>query len=374
MGEWLDRLFDGSDFPARWHCGNWSEALGWLHVLSDVAIFGAYIAIPVVLGVFLTRRKDIPFPRVLWLFVAFICSCGVGHLVEAIIFWHPIYRFSGLIKFTTAVVSWVTVGAVVYAVPNALRLRSPEALEREVVKRTEELAARARELQRANRELDEFASVASHDLRTPLDGIRRLAGWILIDNDGKLPQASAKHLRQMQQRVDRLGNLLDALLEYARAGRDASYAEDVNVRDMVSDVVAVLAPAAGFDIRTVGAASTVYIQPGPLRQVLLNLINNAIKHHDRDAGSVTVSCRNIDGTAEFVVSDDGPGIDAEFHDQVFGLFERLRPSDEVEGSGMGLALVKRIVERHGGTIRLQSTAGRGASFSFTWPLPVSGAS
>lgn len=366
MHEFFAKLFDGSDFPARWHCGNWTEPLGWLHVLSDVAIFLAYLAIPVVLAFFIIRRKDIPFPRLLWLFVAFICSCGFGHLVEPIIFWHPIYRFSGLIKLTTAIVSWITVGAAVYTIPYALRLRSPEALEREVERRTAELAERARELEALNRELDDFVSAASHDLRTPLDGVRTLAGFILEDNADKLPEKSQRHLHQMQQRVDRLTRLLDDLLHYSRAGGDdGSSAVDVAV--LVDDLRTLLHPPDGFQIVAEGELPRLHTNRTPLVQVLQNLVDNAIKHHDRDQGRIAVGCTEVAGAWEFSVTDDGPGIEPEYHEQVFRLFERLRPKDEVEGSGMGLALVKKLVERQGGTIRLESSGGRGTTFRFTWP-------
>lgn len=118
----LTRLFDTSGFPARWHCGVWSDELGWLHICSDLAIWGAYTAIPCVLAFFILRRKDVPFPRILWLFVAFIFACGTTHLISAIIFWQPVYRLDGVVKFLTAVVSWGTVVALVQITPKALHL------------------------------------------------------------------------------------------------------------------------------------------------------------------------------------------------------------------------------------------------------------
>jgi branched-subunit amino acid ABC-type transport system permease component len=121
MANVIAELFDTTGFPARWHCGIWSDALGWLHIGSDVAIFGAYIAIPVVLAYFVVRKPDIPFPKIFWLFVAFIFSCGLGHLLEAIIFWHPVYRLAGVVKLVTAIVSWGTVVALVFVVPLALK-------------------------------------------------------------------------------------------------------------------------------------------------------------------------------------------------------------------------------------------------------------
>jgi len=137
-------LFDTEGFPPRWNCGSAWHAepwQGWLHILSDLAIWSAYFTIPGILVYFAARKKDLPFKAVFLLFGAFILACGTTHLMDATIFWWPAYRLSGLIKFITAVVSWSTVFALIPNVPKVLRMRTPEALEREVSERTRELAA-----------------------------------------------------------------------------------------------------------------------------------------------------------------------------------------------------------------------------------------
>ncbi|MBI2826310.1 MAG: PAS domain S-box protein [Planctomycetia bacterium] len=140
----LTQLLDTDGFMPRWYCGDWSSALGWLHITSDVAIWGAYTAIPMVLIYFVLNRRDVPFYRIFWLFGAFILACGTGHLIEAVIFWHPVYRLSGAVKLITAVVSWGTVVALIPVIPKALGLpgiaRLNDALRKEVEdrKRTEQ--------------------------------------------------------------------------------------------------------------------------------------------------------------------------------------------------------------------------------------------
>ena len=124
MIEFFSKLFDTSDYPPRWQCGNWSSGEGWLHIISDFATFGAYMAIPCVLVWLLYRRTDVIFPKVFWLFAAFIFSCGSMHAIEAIIFWHPLYRFSGIVKAVTAIVSWACVIATIKFAPTAIRLPS----------------------------------------------------------------------------------------------------------------------------------------------------------------------------------------------------------------------------------------------------------
>ncbi len=167
MIEFFSKLLDTSDFPARWHCGRWTAAHGWLHVISDLAVWGAYTAIPCVLIFFILRRKDAPFPRVFWLFGAFILACGSGHLVEASIFWWPAYRLSGLVKLLTAIVSWATVLVLIRVWPDALKLpglakinAELEAQIRQRVRIEQSLREKADELERRNEEMERFNRVA----------------------------------------------------------------------------------------------------------------------------------------------------------------------------------------------------------------------
>ncbi|NND61263.1 MAG: HAMP domain-containing protein [Gammaproteobacteria bacterium] len=224
------------------------------------------------------------------------------------------------------------------------------------------------ELERSNRELDEFAYVASHDLRSPLQGIKSLAQWIAEDNADALPEKSRRHLVQMEQRVGRLERLLDDLLQYSRAGRVHGTVKDVDTGALCLETVSLLTPPEEFSVDVSAEMPVMRTAPAPLAQVLRNLINNAVKHHDRDAGRIEVSCKPNGAFNVFSVTDDGPGIDPRYHEQVFKMFETLSPRDSVEGSGMGLAVIKKIVESYGGTIDLLSSAEeRGATFTFTWP-------
>ncbi len=166
--QWLKNLFDAADFPARWNCGRWTAPHGWVHIISDVLVFGAYVAIPCVLWYFIRKRKDVPFTTVFVLFGAFILSCGTVHLIEAVIFWYPVYRVSALVKAVTAIVSWATVLALIPIVPQALALpglaQVNRDLELEVDERRrsqETLNVRTKQLEDTNCDLESFTRVVT---------------------------------------------------------------------------------------------------------------------------------------------------------------------------------------------------------------------
>ncbi len=506
--EFLSQLFDGSDFPARWHCGNWSSGHGYLHIVSDVSIFLAYLAIPILLIMALRvgRRgrvsKDLKQLGIL--FTAFILFCGITHLNEAIIFYHPMYRFAGVVKLSTAVVSWATVIALFPATLRLLRLRTEDefkselafALEdlrvqRDASKAAEELlqlsvdaspsgmlavdhegnivlenaeAARlfgyergellgrsvdilipeqfaethpglrrlytenpttrkmggtqalsgkrkdgstfplevglnpiqtprgkvilcaivdrslavaheqalktkTEELEQTNEELEGFASAASHDLKAPLRAIQNAATWLEEDLPVEaLDQDSRENLRLLKSRAARMDTLLNALLEYARAGRVHLASEQFSSSATVADIVFLLGDRARAVVSVQGELPILYTPKVPFEQVLFNLISNALKHgQDIEDLRVTVSAEEREGEYFFSVADNGPGIAQEFFERVFEVFRTLRPRDEVEGAGMGLALVKKIVEHHGGRVTLESQLGEGSVFRFSWP-------
>jgi PAS domain S-box-containing protein len=225
-----------------------------------------------------------------------------------------------------------------------------------------------RELERCHADFEEFVHAASHDLNAPLRAIGNLAQWIGEDIAATATPDTIDNLRLLQARVARLQMLLDGLLNYARIGhRTLAAPEDVDIAEMVRDIVVNLAPPPGFVVACEGSMPVIRTDRAPLRVVLENLIGNGLKHHDRSEGRITVAMRLVDGVAEFRVGDDGPGISPRFHERIFVIFQTLTSRDEVEASGAGLAIVKKIVQNHGGRIRVESDPPtRGSSFVFTW--------
>jgi len=230
-----------------------------------------------------------------------------------------------------------------------------------------ELASKADELEKTNSDLDNFAYVASHDLKSPLRGIRQLASWIDEDSGHLLPEESVKHFRTMQSRVRRMELLLDDLLNYSRVGRTEAVPEDVDVPELLQDIADITDNPHGVSIRWPDDLPTFKTNRVPLEQVLMNLIGNAIKHNDKGSdGVVEVQCERVDDAYHFCVKDNGPGIDSLHHERVFQMYQRIG-DNSVEGSGMGLAIVKKQVERVGGSIRVDSNHDIGVTFGFNWP-------
>ncbi len=225
-----------------------------------------------------------------------------------------------------------------------------------------------RELERSNADLEEFAYAASHDLKAPLRAIAHLAQWIGEDIAATAGAETLDNLALLRGRVSRMQMLLDGLLAYARVGRVDAPVEAVDVGDLIGEVVGLLAPPPGFAVACEGAMPVLRTRRAPLRAVLENLIGNGLKHHDGAAGRITVAMRKVDGVAEFRVGDDGPGIPPRFHDRIFAIFQTLASRDDLELSGIGLAIVKKRVHDNGGRISIESAPpARGATFVFTWP-------
>ena len=227
------------------------------------------------------------------------------------------------------------------------------------------------ELARSNADLEEFAYVASHDLKAPLRAISHLVEWISEDIEVTASTETIDNLKLLRGRVVRLQSLLDGLLAYARIGKARVSYEQVDVNQVVRDVVAVLSPPPGFQIVCDGKLPLLRTHRTPILVVLQNLIANGIKHHDRDEGRITVAMKLANGVAEFRVRDDGPGIEPRFHERIFVIFQTLSSRDELESSGIGLAIVKKRVEAHGGRIWVESAPpARGTTIVFTWKEPT----
>ena len=225
-----------------------------------------------------------------------------------------------------------------------------------------------RTLEQRNEELDQFAYVTSHDLKAPLRAIANLATWIEEDLGSQLPAENVEQFELLKNRVHRMEGLINGLLEYSRVGRTHQSSEQVDVAALLEEVVDSL-PTEGFTIVIAPDMPEFQAKRSPLFQVFSNLINNAVKHHHRPDGTVEVGVKDLGQVYQFTVKDDGPGIAEAFHEKVFTIFQTLRSRDDLESTGIGLSLVKKIVLAEGGDIEIFSKGepGEGTAFQFTWP-------
>lgn len=223
-------------------------------------------------------------------------------------------------------------------------------------------------LEQRNAELDQFAYVASHDLKAPLRAISNLAEWIGEDLGNRLPPENQRQLELLRSRADRMEALINGLLEYSRVGRRQRTMVAIDLNALLADVVDSLDPPQSFLVDVPTDLPTIYSHQTALGQVFANLINNAIKHHHRNQGTVRVSWRDRGKWLEFAVTDDGPGIAPQYHDKIFTIFQTLKARDDFESTGVGLAVVKKIIETEKGRVWIISAVGSGTTICFTWPF------
>jgi signal transduction histidine kinase len=230
------------------------------------------------------------------------------------------------------------------------------------------VTAKSKELSRANADLEAFAGIISHDLKAPLRHLRRLTQDLAAraQDAGDLPLHTK--LKDIEAQSARMSGMLTALLDYSSLGRKYEATVDVDTRTLVDSIVQSL-PASGAAITISGTWPTLPTPVAPLDLILRNLIDNALKHHDRGGGQVEISCADGPQALTISVADDGPGIDPKHHQAAFLPFRTLAAPAISHGTGMGLALVKRAAETAGGSVTLASdpASRRGTVFTLTWP-------
>jgi light-regulated signal transduction histidine kinase (bacteriophytochrome) len=367
-------------------CYEWNPAVIWLHVVSDAFITLAYYSIPLTLIYFVRKRKDLVFDWMFLCFAAFIVACGTTHLMEILNIWHPTYWLSGLIKAITAITSVITAILLVRLLPQALALRGPqewrkinEELQQEISERrmavdqvvglNRELQTQAAKLEEANKELETFAYSVSHDLRAPL---RHIAGFVdlLREETPKLTESGEHYLKVIGSSSRQMEALIENLLSFSRAGSTEMAQEWIDtaaVVERVREELSVETRHRKIEWK-VGALPRVYVDGALFKQVWMNLLGNAVKYtRQRETAEISIGCVEKKGEFEFSVQDNGAGFDMRYVDKLFGVFQRLHYKEEFDGTGIGLANVRRVIARHGGRTWAYGEVDKGAAFFFTLP-------
>ena len=222
-------------------------------------------------------------------------------------------------------------------------------------------------LEKANQELDHFASMVSHDLKSPLRGIKNLADWITEDLDASADEEIINKLQLLGRRVQRMNDLVDGILQYSRIGKDKIELENIDSSKVIQEIFNSTKGSQNFTLKMIPLMPFFFGKRVLFIQVVSNLISNAIKYHDKDSGVITVEAKELGELYSFSIQDDGPGIDPRFHNRIFDIFQTLETKDVTESTGIGLSIVRKTIEEEGGTITVESSPGKGANFIFTFP-------
>jgi light-regulated signal transduction histidine kinase (bacteriophytochrome) len=240
--------------------------------------------------------------------------------------------------------------------------------EQTSLEQAERLERSLKEVEHSNRELDQFAYVASHDLKAPLRGIANLAQWIEEDLGSAVSGETRQHMTLLQGRVHRMESLIDGILSYSRAGRVREKLERVEIGALIAETVELLALPPDAQVVIESAMPVLVTERVPLQQVFMNLIGNAVKYSERPDTRVAVRATLDEPYVTFSIADNGPGIAPQYHEKIWQIFQTLAPRDRVEGTGIGLSVVRKLVETRGGRTWLESQQDRGSTFYFTWPI------
>lgn len=388
--DFLTHLLHTEGFPPRWLCGTgWLPFTGWFMITADLLIFTAYTSIPLLLLYFINKKKDMAFPKIFWLFAAFIFACGVSHLLDAIMFWWPAYRLNALEKFMTGLVSWTTVLTLIPIIPEALKLKSPFALEKEieerkkietelrnlnlnleniVAERTQALNEKAGQLEAINKELETFSYSVSHDLKAPLRKIEQFSDMILVNQPEAVPSELKLYLERIAANATQMRELIEDMLRFSKVANAELRKEPINLSEMSQQILCDLQTQEPDRQAEWIIANNVQTEADPLllKSVLENLLGNAWKYTSKEnLARIEFGLQNGNGNMTYYVKDNGVGFDMKNKERLFKPFQRLHLKADFPGTGIGLASVQRIINRHGGKIWAEASPGSGATFYFT---------
>ncbi len=248
--------------------------------------------------------------------------------------------------------------------------KANEQLQQEIIEHKLAEARKAellKEVESINRELKDFAYIVSHDLKAPLRAISTLANWISTDYKDRLDEEGQQQLDLMIKRVIRMNALINGILEYSRVGRIREKKIAVDINDLVKEVIEMIVPPENITVTVENELPTIVCEKTRIMEVFQNLLSNAVKFMDKPRGIIKIGCAADEGYWRFSISDNGPGIEEEYFDKIFQMFQTLSSADEHESTGVGLTLVKKIITMYGGNIWVESEVGQGSTFFFTLP-------
>ena len=257
--------------------------------------------------------------------------------------------------------------AVVYDITAKKELVALRKAEEELEKVNKDLESAVRELSQANKELQEFAYITAHDLKTPLRGIGTLADWLSTDYADKFDEQGKEQVGMLVTRAKQMHALISDILQYCRLGGGDEEKRQVDLNAVLSEVIVEIAAPENIEITVEDELPALMCERTHAIQVFQNLLSNAVKYMDKAEGKIKVACLEQTGFWKFSVTDNGPGIEEKYFEKIFKIFQTLAPRVGVESTGIGLAIVKKIAEKNGGSVWVESEVGKGSTFVFTLP-------
>jgi signal transduction histidine kinase len=326
-----------------------------------LGVFGATVPLALMLGLWFGRRLAAPMVRL---------TAGSEHIAQGD--WSYRVRVQGCGETNTLARSF---NHMAETLQKAIAHRDEEIENRRRAETAldsvnRDLQATVDQLSRANEELRSFTAITSHDLKTPLRSIRMLIDWIEADYREKLGADGREFLRLIVARVTRMYNFIEAVQQYTSIGYAKQDKTQVDVHSLVSHIIEKMAVPAHIELEIEGVLPVIACNPTHIRQVFERLLGNAVKYMDKPHGHVVVRCSEEPASWTFSVTDNGPGIDEKYHTKIFAMFQTLSTRDQLESTGIGLSIVRKIVALYDGQIWLESQLGMGSTFFFTLPKPI----
>jgi PAS domain S-box-containing protein len=223
------------------------------------------------------------------------------------------------------------------------------------------------DLIRTNKELQEFAYIAAHDLKTPLRAIGTLADWLSVDYADKFDEQGKENIGLLVSKAKQMSSLIDDILRYSGAGQNTQKSQEVNLNEILPGVIEEIAPPKHIHVVVENQLPTTICKKTHIIQIFQNLISNAVKYMDKPEGQIAIRCVEEDNAWKFSVADNGPGIEEKYFDKIFKIFQTLKPCEGIESTGIGLSIVKKLVELNHGSVWVESEIGQGCTFFFTLP-------
>jgi len=360
VADFFSGLFDHSLWPARWHCGYWTDFHGWLYIISDLLVWLSYFLIPLIIINFITKKKAaLKFQTAYVYFAAFILLCGLTHFLDALMFWVPVYRLNALLRMFTAIVSLATVYHLIKILPVAFKQKTNTELEKEILRRRE---AEFR-VAEANDGLTAFAYMASHDLKEPLRKVEMFTSMLREQNVSNYDAKSIELSEKIKNATGRMQGLIENILMLSTIPEEI-HLEPVNMDSLMQTVISEL------DLLIKEKKARIQCDPLPevrgntvyLVQLFSNLVTNALKFTASDP-VIHIYSTVEQQRARIHVKDNGIGMKEKWLPKIFNTFHRLHGRSEFEGSGIGLAICKKIATVLGGNIFAESKEGEGSVFT-----------